>query len=67
MCSVRYGASLLRNLSTEALTSFRWKPFVMELKVRAPVLYGLIKAAVTRPKTKPGLSSIGNVRLFCMA
>ena len=50
MCSVRYRASLLRNLSTEALTSFRWKPFVMELKVRAPVLYALIKAAVTRPK-----------------
>ena len=30
MCSVRYGASLLRNLSTEALTRFRWKPFVMQ-------------------------------------
>ena len=68
MCSVKYGASLLRNLSTEALTSFRWKPFVMELKVRASVLYALIKAAVTRPKMKPGLSSIGiaaSVMLEC--
>lgn len=59
LCSTKYGASFLRNLSAVAVTSFSWKPVVAELKKRAPVLYMTLKAALTRPKKRVDVSALG--------
>lgn len=59
LCSTKYGGSLLRGLSAESLTKFKWKSVTTEIKLRAPVLYKLVQAAITRQKKKPCLSDIG--------
>ena len=68
LCSTKYGGSFLRGLSAHAITTFSWKPVVAELKMRAPVLYSLLKAAIVRPRQKVSVSAIGiaaSVMLRC--
>ena len=59
LCSMKYGASVLRGTSSAALTSFSWRPVVIELKARAPVLYDVLKAVIARPKKSTDASAIG--------
>lgn len=59
LCSTKYEASILRNTSPVALTTFSWRPVIAELKLHAPVLYAVVKAAIGRPKKKVDPSAIG--------
>ena len=59
ICSTKYGASCLRNLSQAAVSSFSWKSVVDELRKRTPVLYATLKAALTRPRMRVDVSALG--------
>lgn len=59
LCSIKYGASVLRDTSPAAISTFSWKPFIAELKLHAPCLYAVVKAAIGRPKKTADSSAIG--------
>ena len=60
LCTIKHGASIIRNTSPTDLTSFSWKQIIHELKLSAPTLYKFLKAVVIRKGKGVALSTVKN-------
>ena len=52
LCTIKQGTSFFRDTSPSAVASFSWKPMIAELRMHAPVLYSIVKAAIHSSKSK---------------